>query len=119
MSRKGAGVGFTFYGTLEGKNIPEEYKPLLRQLIAERNRGPYIHDAPPNQELIQMAKDLGLYDWLRERSGVLDGTAEDMREGIQQLHDRGIHNLMILPGIGMDKGDYARLLGKEVLPHFS
>ena len=74
---------------------------------------------PLNQELIQMAKDLGLYDWLRERSGVLDGTVEDMREGIQQLHDRGIHNLMLLPGIGMDKGDYARLLGKEVLPHFS
>ena len=139
---------FIVRGGMEGKPIPEEYKPALQRLYEEQYAGSFVvrggnatstgpelaTHGRPNPRLVEMAKELGVWDWLQERGGGLDGTPADIRDGIQRLYDRGIRNLMILPAnspvsqdnkdkdalaLSQDKGAFAKIMGKEVLPHFS
>ena len=116
------GVQFLVRGTMEGKQIPEEYKPALRKLYDAVGLAVHAPDATAGEtadpKLGLVAKELGLMDFMVERNGGMVGTSEDINLAIQQLYDRGIRNLVLL-AIGQDIPALVKVLGKEVLPNFT
>ena len=116
LPRASMGVHFFVRGGFEGKRIPEEFKPGLKRLYEEG----YTLETHGRIDARagQMAKDLGVLDFMVERMGGLFGTPEDVKQAMDRLYDLGIRNLSML-AIGEDKAAMARALGKAVLPHFS
>ena len=108
------GVHFLARATMEGKGIPEEYRPALKRL--EREHNVTSHAVPSN--FGQMAKELGVFEFLVERACALVGTPHDIAESVEMLYGNGIRNLMFLCH-SEDKGAVATALGREVLPRFS
>ena len=115
LSRMGhLGVHFLARATMEGKGIPEEYRPALKRLEREHNVTTHAVSA----DFGHMARELGVFDFLVERAGALVGTPEDIAEAVELLYSNGIRNLMFLC-LGEDKGAVAGALGREVLPRFT
>lgn len=110
-----SGIQFLARATMEGKQIPDELKPALRRLYQEENLS--VHGRP-NPRIGQLARELGVLDFMVERGGGMMGSPEDIRRGVQRLYDHGVRNL-VLNGKGRDRGEVIRVLGKEVLPYFS
>ena len=110
------GIHFFVRGGFEGKRIPEELKAPLKRLYEEG----YTLDTHGriDEKAGQMARDLGVLDFLIDRMGGMVGTPEDVKQAVDRLYDMGIRNLAML-AIGDDKGGIAKAVGKAVLPHFS
>jgi 5,10-methylenetetrahydromethanopterin reductase len=83
-------------GGTEGKRIPEEYKPLLRELHTDTfDLDTYLKDPDRGRVLAKRAKKLGISDWLVSRSARLWGTPNDIGNRFQELRAQGLENLWL------------------------
>jgi alkanesulfonate monooxygenase SsuD/methylene tetrahydromethanopterin reductase-like flavin-dependent oxidoreductase (luciferase family) len=110
----GMGVWFMTRATMEGKLIPETYKSALLELDKLHNTR--THGVP--KSFATLAKELGVFDFLVDRAGDLNGTAKDIAKAVGRLHDNGIRNLMFYAPPGQDKIVAAKSLGSDVVPRF-
>lgn len=116
------GVQFLVRGTMEGKQIPDEYKPALKRLYAAAGLDTHSPEARSGEtadpKLGELTRELGLMEFMIQRNGDLVGTPDDINRALGTLYDRGIRNLVLFP-LGEDIPGIARVLGKEVLPNFA
>ena len=73
-------------GSLEGKGIPEDYKEKVKQLNADQHNLKVVYRGKNREaQLVDRARELGLYDWLMSRSPRLLGTSEGVAERMNEL----------------------------------
>ena len=83
-------------GSTKGKRIPEGYVPKLRQLHADtHNLSTYAGSR--GDVLAERAQQLGIYDWLVERSAKLYGPPDQVRKRMDELREHGIENWYLWP----------------------
>ena len=79
-------------GNPEEKGIPDGFLPKLKQLHFDTHDLAAFTD-PTHWELQgQRARELGVYDWLVERSARLFGSPEDVRKRMDELRNYGVEN---------------------------
>ena len=101
-------------GGTKGKPVPEEYKLLLAELMADNEDLSTTYDVDNRGEiLVQRAKRLGLYDWLMTHSARLWGTPEEVRARCEELRAMGVSKIMLNPdGMDLDNTEVAEHLGR-------
>lgn len=88
-------------GSMEGKRIPEEYKPLLRKLHADTfDLEASYKQSDRGRILVDRARELGIHSWLVSRSARLWGTVEDVRGRFAELEAQGLENWFLYPDGG-------------------
>jgi 5,10-methylenetetrahydromethanopterin reductase len=100
-------------GSTQGKLIPKEYIPLLRELHADtHNLESSYKDPDRGLVLVERAKTLGLYDWLLARSPRLVGTPEEVGQRLAELNAAGLDKWCLWQD-GGEGGpiEFARMLG--------
>jgi 5,10-methylenetetrahydromethanopterin reductase len=107
-----ASVNHSFRHTLEGKHVPEEYVPAIRELIARYQTQAHVKADGANHSLTD---ELGLTDYLADRFGVV-GTPEQCLARIRALGEVGVDGV-IFGVFGRDPLGLVRRFGEEVLPH--
>ena len=88
-------VGATHWliaGNPEDKGIPDGFLPKLKQLHFDTHDLGEFTDPSHWEQQGQRAKDLGVLDWLVERSARLFGTPEDVIKRMEELRDYGVKN---------------------------
>ncbi len=116
----GWGTNWLTMGSLEGKRIPEDYKPLLKELNADsHNLATAYKTAGRNRLLVERAKKLGLHDWLIERSPQLWGPPGNVIDRLEKLAELGLRNWVFYGGRLEDKVGHLNTLSREVMPHFA
>lgn len=105
-------------GSLEGKQIPEEYRePLLRFTADMHDLTVAYRTANRGATLVRRAKELGIYDWLISRAPRLWGTPADVSKRLAEFRDMGLTNWMFyVGGPDLDRYDLLDKLSREVLP---
>jgi len=88
-------------GNPEEKGIPDGFLPKLEQLHSDtHDLGAFTNPAHWEQQG-KRAKELGVYDWLVERSSRLFGSPEDVRKRMDELRNYGVENWSVaLVGAG-------------------
>lgn len=107
-----ASVNHSFRHSLEGKHVPEEHVPAIRELIARYQTQAHVKADGANHSLTD---ELGLTDYLADRFGVV-GTPEQCLSRIRALGEVGVHGV-IFGVFGRDPLGLVRRFGEEVLPH--
>lgn len=100
--------------TMEGKQIPEEFKAPIRQMAEEAGR--LETHGRINPELAHMAKETGLLEYLSKREGGFVGPPEAWRDRIEELRSHGADSLILAP-LGPNGHEMMRALAEKVLPH--
>ena len=78
-------------GSTDGKLIPPEYIPLLKEMHADgHNLEVAYKDRERGEKLVQRAKSLGLYDWLYARAARLCGTPEEIGTRLRSFQNQGL-----------------------------
>lgn len=88
-------VGATHWliaGNPEEKGIPDGFLPKLKQLHFDTHDLGEFTDPVHWEQQGQRARDLGVLDWLVERSARLFGTPEDVIKRMDELRDYGVKN---------------------------
>ena len=100
-------------GGTEGKLIPVDYIPLLREMHADGHDLQVSYQDPERgYKLVERAKKLGLYDWLLTRSPRLVGTPAEIGERLKALEAQGLDNWCLWQDGGEGgPADIAQLLG--------
>ena len=101
--------------TTEGKMIPDEYKDAVRKVADTWNLAG--HGGRGNNASTEMAKRLGIFEFLVDRMGPLMGSVDEIGQGMKELSDLGINQVMLLP-MGPKKIEVARALS-PILKTFS
>ena len=107
-----ASVNHAFRHSLEGKHIPEEHLPAIRELIARYQTQAHVRADGANHSLTD---ELGLTDYLADRFGVV-GTPEQCLARIRALGEVGVDGV-IFGVFGRDPLGLVRRFGEEILPH--
>lgn len=101
-----------FRFTLEGKHVPADLHPAIRELVERyETRQHEIWDGQ-NRSLTE---ELGLTDYLADRFGLI-GTPTQCIERLRTLEQAGIKNI-VLAALGPDPMNVIRRFGQEVFPH--
>lgn len=107
-----AGSGHhAFRFTLEGKHVPDELAPAVRELVHRYETQAHEIWDGANRDLTD---ELGLTDYLADRFGVI-GTADECIERLRAVRDAGIDNVLIA-ALGPDPLAVVRRFGEDVLP---
>lgn len=117
----GINPGWMTMGSMEGKRIPEHLKaPLLEFTSDFRNLSSEYDEDGREAVLVERSKQLGLYDWLVERSPQLWGTGRDIAARLRELQAKGMeHWLFFVPGAHVDLDAWITQFGSEVVPALS
>lgn len=107
-----ASVNHSFRHSLEGKHIPEEHLPAIRELIARYQTQAHVEADGANHSLTD---ELGLTDYLADRFGVV-GTPDQCLAQIRALGEVGVDGV-IFGVFGRDPLGLVRRFGEEILPH--
>jgi 5,10-methylenetetrahydromethanopterin reductase len=107
-----ASVNHAFQHTLEGKHVPEEHVPAIRELMRRYQTQAHVKADGANHSLTD---ELGLTDYLADRFGVV-GTPEQCTAQIRSLGEVGVDGV-IFGVFGRDPRGLVRRFGEEVLPH--
>ncbi len=107
-----ASVNHSFRHSLEGKHVPEEHIPAIRELIARYQTQAHVKADGANYSLTD---ELGLTDYLADRFGVV-GTPEQYLRRIRELGEVGVDGV-IFGVFGRNPLDLVRRFGEEILPH--
>ena len=105
-------------GTMEGKDIPEEYKNKLREL----NRDSHdvlaaYRTAGRDRLMVERARELGIYEWLLSRSPRVWGTPADVIARLKELNDRFAMENWVFFAAGQDLHTVLDTMASRVLPH--
>ena len=104
-SHLGADSQWLVMGSTEGKLIPPEYIPLLKEMHADgHNLAVAYKDLERGEKLVQRAKSLGLYDWLYARASRLCGTPAEIGARLQSFQKQGLDHWCLWQDGG--EGDY-------------
>ena len=103
----GANVSWMVMGSMEGKQIPEEYKEPLRELAKGTHTFSQTYFNPNRtSDTIKRAKELGVYDWLQTRASRLGGTPDDVVKRFEEFRQMGLTNwLYTILGANVDRLD--------------
>ena len=105
QSHLGSDSQWLVMGSTEGKLIPPEYIPLLREMHADgHDLSTAYKDPDRGEKLVERAKTLGIYDWLYERAARLCGTPREIAARLQTFQDQGLDRWMLWQDGG--EGDY-------------
>ena len=98
--------------TLEGKQIPDEHKAAIKKIAAEWSLSSHGRKFT---NLVDMAKELGVYEWMISRSAQLFGTPEDIAKRLNYFSDLGVNQwTFVVLGGDHDRMDYIKKM-KSVL----
>lgn len=105
-------------GTLEGKQIPDEYKSSLLKFMKDMHDLKVAYKTPNRGRiLVQRAKELGIYDWLISRAPRLWGTPADVRNRLAEFREMGLTNwIFFVGGPDLNRYDFLAKLSQEVIP---
>ena len=114
----GVNPGWLTKATMDGKQIPDEVRPALRELTNDflrvdteyttRNRGAH---------LVQRAVDLGIYDWLAARAPGLWGPPAHIVDRLATFDRAGMSNWLFYGGgADIDRADWLEVFSTEVIP---
>ena len=113
----GWGVEWLTLTTMEGKGVPDHLRDALIELNQDaRSIAAAYKNVDRDRFLVRRAKELGLYDWLVERSPRLWGTAADVAARIDELGRLGLRNWIFYVGRREDKHGLVETLAKQVAP---
>ena len=114
----GINPGWMTMSTMEGKRIPERLQAKLLEFTADyRNLSSEYDEDDREEALVRRAQELGLFDWLVERSPQLWGTGEDIAARLTELRARGMeHWLFFVPGPRVDLDAWITRFGSELVP---
>ena len=116
-SALGWGVEWLTLTTVDGKSVPEHLRDALIELNQDaRNIATAYKDEDRDRIRVTRAKELGLYDWLGERSPRLWGTPADVANRLEELGQLGLHNWIYYIGRRADKRGLVETLANEVAP---
>ena len=103
----GSNPSWLVMGSMENKQIPEEYKEPLRELAKNAHTFSATYFNPKRgEDTVARAKELGVYDWLHSRSARLWGTPDDVAKRFEEFRQMGINNW------------FYTILGREDLDRF-
>jgi 5,10-methylenetetrahydromethanopterin reductase len=106
-----ASVNHAFRQSLEGKHVPDEHVPAIRELIRRYRTAAHVKADGANHSLTD---ELGLTDYLADRFGVV-GTPQECLGRIRTLESAGVHGV-VFGAFGRDPLGLVRRFGEEVLP---
>jgi 5,10-methylenetetrahydromethanopterin reductase len=106
-----ASVNHAFRHSLEGKHVPDEHVPAIRELIRRYRTAAHVKADGANQSLTD---ELGLTDYLVDRFGVV-GTPQECLARIRALESAGVQGV-VFGAFGRDPLGLVRRFGQEVLP---
>ncbi len=116
-SALGWGVEWLTLTTVDGKGVPEHFRDALIELNDDaRNIATAYKDEDRDRIRVARAKELGLYDWLVERSPRLWGTPADVATRLEELGALGLHNWIYYIGRRADKRGLVETLARDVVP---
>lgn len=99
--------------TMEGKQIPEEYREPLRELVREYD--PHEHGQEGETINRQLVERLSLTDYLAERYGVV-GTVEDCIDKLDSMADVRNDVGVLLTTHTEERREIISRFGREILP---
>ena len=100
-----------FRFTLEGKNVPEEYREAVSVLHHEYQAAE--HEQVGQTRNATLTDELGLTDYFSQRFAVA-GTPEECREKTRAIFDAGV-DLLLITAIGPSPETIIRRSGEEVI----
>jgi 5,10-methylenetetrahydromethanopterin reductase len=105
----------------DGKQIPNELRPALLELSKDSHDLTFMYKNPNRDRiLVERARNLGVYDWLLERSSRLWGTPADIVARLRDLEALGIRNwLLNVRGQNRDRLQVVHQLANEVIAPLS
>jgi 5,10-methylenetetrahydromethanopterin reductase len=106
-----ASVNHAFRHSLEGKHVPDEHVPAIRELIRRYRTAAHVKADGANHSLTD---ELGLTDYLVDRFGVV-GTPQECLARIRALESAGVQGV-VFGAFGRDPLGLVRRFGQEVLP---
>ena len=117
----GVNVGWLVLSSMDGKQIPEEYKEPLFRLINEMPDHTVSYEDPAwGEYMVSQARKLGIYDWIVSRAPGLWGTPKDVSSRLAELGDQGLTNWMFYVGRrNVDRMDLIEKLRTGVLPNLA
>jgi 5,10-methylenetetrahydromethanopterin reductase len=117
----GVNPGWLTLGTMEGKQIPDEFRQPLLQLTADfRNIDAEYTKKGRGAYLVDRAKELGIYDWLISRAPGLWGPPSAIAERLRSYRDRGMTNWIFYGGgSDLNRSEWIAKFTGEVLPLLS
>ena len=90
-SHLGADSQWLVMGSTDGKLIPPEYIPLIRQMHADGHNLEIAYKDPDRGEkLVERAKSLGIYNWLYDRASRLCGTPAEVGARLRSFRSQGL-----------------------------
>jgi 5,10-methylenetetrahydromethanopterin reductase len=110
----GAGTHFLTRFTADNKQIPDQHREAIARLAAEEQLS---HHGRSRPWMAQLARELGVIEYVIEREGALYGSASRIAEQLGVLRDRGCENFLFIP-LGDDVAEIGRVVGTQVLPQF-
>jgi 5,10-methylenetetrahydromethanopterin reductase len=111
----GAGTHFLARFTLQDKQIPEEHHDAIRRLAAEERLS---HHGRARPWMAELARELGVMDYVIQREGALYGSPERIAEQLERLRGLGASNFMFIP-LGDDVTEIGRVFAQKVLPQLT
>ena len=117
----GWAIDWMTMGSMEGKRIPEEYKPLVRELTSDAHDLDLAYKTPGRgRRQVELAKRLGIYDWVLSRSPRLWGTPDDVTQRLHEFGALGLRKwIFYVGGADFDLRDTIDKLAHQVMPNFS
>ena len=117
----GVNPGWMTMGTLEGKQIPEEFREPLLQLTSDfRNLSTEYATKDRGAALVDRAKDLGIYEWLVSRAPALWGPPDNIVTRLRELDGMGIGSWLFYGGgADFDRSAWIETFTGEVLPRIT
>jgi len=114
----GMNVSWMTMGSLEGKLIPDEYKaPLLELTRGMHDLRTAYHDPGRERNVLERAKQLGIYEWLVSLSPRLSGTAAEVSGRLAELRELGLCNwIFYVDGPDLDRIKFIHELTRSVIP---
>ena len=100
-----------FRFTLEGKNVPEEYREAVSVLHREYEAAE--HEQVGETRNAKLTDELGLTDYFAERFAVV-GTPEECRAKVRDIFEAGV-DVLLITAIGPSPQTIVRRFGEEVI----
>ena len=100
-----------FRFTLEGKNVPEEYREAVSVLHREYEAAE--HEQVGQTRNATLTDELGLTDYFAERFAVV-GTPEECRAKVRDIFEAGV-DVLLITAIGPSPQTIVRRFGEEVI----
>jgi len=114
----GVNPGWMAMGSMEGKQIPNEFREPLQRLTSDFGDVDAEYTTQHRGErLVEKAKSLGIYEWLASRAPGLWGPPEHVASRLLEFDGNGLSNWIFYGGgSDYDRGEWIETFTSEVIP---